>query len=60
MTPSPSEGPQRTDGEGHTAQEAGQRSGEGAQTALEALIRKRRMAENPQGPEPETGIPTKS
>jgi hypothetical protein len=45
-------------GDGQPASDEPQRSGEGAQTALQALIRKRKLADNPQDPpEPQAQSP---
>lgn len=47
----------KPDGNGRPPREEPQRSGEGAQTALQALIRKRKEGENAQAPEAEPPQP---
>jgi hypothetical protein len=49
--------PKRPEGDGKSLLDEPQRSGEGAQTALQALIRKRKFAEHPADPEPEPPAP---
>jgi hypothetical protein len=62
MSHSPNDGgPKRGPGDAPASQDEPQGSGEGAQTALQALIRKRKLVEHPQVGEPEPpGPPAQS